>query len=339
MRVYINSYNRCTQNTAGGVQSKIFQTYNALKKKEVDIKLFDKWNDKLADCDILHYFSLSSEYFSEIQYAKGMRKKVVLSSIVPLSGKNKIKMNITADRFFKIHTLVASCKRILDLCDVIIAETNKEKCFIVDAYNIDPTKIVVIPNGISPEVVGGDPSLFRKTYNANGDFVIQIGRIDYNKNLLSVIKALADTNIQLFVIGGPAKGEERYYDECVKAANDNVHFLGWINHKDPMLKSVLSAAKVLVLPSYQEIFGNAIFEALANGTNVVVSNVLPVDEWGLTHAVETINPNDINDIKEKIVLSLKKEIDPQVEIFVNNKYSFDSIADMHIDLYKTLLSK
>lgn len=337
MKIFINSYNRCTQNAAGGVQSKIFQTYNALKKKDIDVKLFDKWNDKLADCDIVHYFSLTAEYFFEIPYLKGMGKKIVLSSIVPLSGRNKIKLNIAADRFFKMHTLVACCKRILDMCDVIIAETSKERNFIIDAYNVDPSRIVVIPNGISPEVLGGDASLFRNTYNVSGDFVIQVGRIDRNKNLLSVIKALDGTDIPLYVIGGPAKGEEKYYDECKKTANDNVHFLGWIDHKDPMLRSALQAAKVLVLPSYQEIFGNAIFEALANGTNVVASNVLPVNEWGFSSAVETIDPYNIQDIRNKIQIAMAKDVDSEVKTYVNKEYSFDSIADKHIELYKSLL--
>lgn len=337
MKVFINSYNRCTQNTAGGVQSKIFQTYNALKKKDVDINLFDKWNDKLADCDIVHYFSLSPEYFSEIQYVKGMGKKVVLSSVVPITGERKIKLSIAAGKYLKMHTLVYCCKVILDLCDAIITETSKEKDFIVEAYNVDPSKIIVIPNGISQEILDGDSTLFKKSYNEEGDFVIQVGRIDQNKNLLSVIKALAGTGIQLYVVGGPAKGEEKYFDDCKSAASDNVHFLGWINHNDPMLKSALRAAKVLVLPSYEEIFGNVIFEALANGTNVVASNVLPVDEWGFSSAVETINPHDILDIRNKIKIALSKDIDPSIESFVKNEYSFSAIANKHINLYKSLL--
>ena len=337
MKVFINSYNRCTQNTAGGVQSKIFQTYNALKKKDVDINLFDKWNDKLADCDIVHYFSLSPEYFSEIQYVKGMGKKVVLSSVVPITGERKIKLSIAAGKYLKMHTLVYCCKVILDLCDAIITETSKEKDFIVEAYNVDPSKIIVIPNGISQEILDGDSTLFKKSYNEEGDFVIQVGRIDQNKNLLSVIKALTGTGIQLYVVGGPAKGEEKYFDDCKSAASDNVHFLGWINHNDPMLKSALRAAKVLVLPSYEEIFGNAIFEALANGTNVVASNVLPVNEWAFSSAVETINPHDILDIRNKIKIALSKDIDPSIESFVKNEYSFSAIANKHINLYKSLL--
>ena len=266
-----------------------------------------------------------------------MGKKVVLSSVVPITGERRIKLSIAAGKYLKMHTLVYCCKVILDLCDAIITETSKEKDFIVEAYNVDPSKINVIPNGISQEILDGDSTLFKKLYNEEGDFVIQVGRIDQNKNLLSVIKALAGTGIQLYVVGGPAKGEEKYFDDCKSAASDNVHFLGWINHNDPMLKSALRAAKVLVLPSYEEIFGNAIFEALANGTNVVASNVLPINEWGFSSVVETINPHDIQDIRKKIKIALSKDIDPSVESFVKKEYSFSAIANKHIKLYKSLL--
>lgn len=337
MKIFIDSYNRCTQNTAGGVQSKIIDYYHVLMNKGIDVKLFDKWNDKLSDCDIVHFFSLTPEYFFEIPYIKGMGKKVVISSIVPISGKFKIKMNIAADRYLNLHTLVSCNKVILNLCDLIIAETSKEKQFIMDAYGADPSKIVVIPNGISPEILGGDARLFREKYEESGDFVIQVGRIDHNKNLLSVIKALDGTNIPLYVIGGPAKGQEKYYEECRKCANSNVHFLGWIKHDDPMLKSALRAAKVLVLPSFEEIFGNAIFEALANGTNVVASNVLPVDEWGLDSVVETINPHDVGDIKEKLLRAIAKNVDTEVEKRVLREFSYEAITDRHIELYKSMI--
>lgn len=337
MKIYIDSYNQCTQNKAGGVQSKIFDIYKSLKKKNIDVKLFNKWEDKLEDSDIVHFFSLTSEYFSEIQYLKGMEKKVVLSSIVPISGKNKIKLNIFAGKNFKLHTLVACCKEILDLCDAIITETSKEKNFIAETYNIDPNRIFIIPNGISQDVLDGDASLFRETHKEERDFILQVGRIDQNKNLLSVIKALDSTDIPLYIIGGPAKGQEKYYEECKKTAGNNVHFLGWISHKDPMLRSALRAAKVLVLPSFEEIFGNAMFEALANGTNVVASNVLPVSEWGFSSAVEIIDPHDVDDIRKKIQIAINKDFDPTIEQYVKNEYSFDAIADKHISLYKSLI--
>lgn len=335
MKVYIDSYNTCRQNSAGGVQSKILDTCEQLKTAGLEVSLFNKWEDKVEDCDILHFFKLSNEYESLLKLAKKKGVKIVISAIVALEGGNRIALGLKIGKY--LHLPVSLSKEILDLSDAIITETILEKEFICKYYKIPTQKITVIPNGISPSILNGDPTLFRAKYDIEGKFVLQLGRFDKNKNQLNVIRALKETDVKVVFIGGPDAGQKDYFEKCKQESNSNMILAGWINHSDPMLASALLAADVLVLPSYKEIFGNAIFEGIANSTKVVATNVLPIKQWGLGEMVLPVDPSDLSDIKDKILRSLDLECNRGIVSKVIKEYSFSSIAEQHISLYNKVL--
>lgn len=246
MKILFDSYNTCCQNKAGGVQNKIKDLYNSLLSKSYEVDLFNKWKHSLDDYEILHLFKVSFEYWNLIQYAKSKGKKIVLSAVIPLSGGAKIKLDILLCKLLHLHTANFFTKRILETVDVVVTETGREKQFIVDVFNIPSNKVRVIPNGISLDFNITDANLFCERFNINRNFVIQVGRIDRNKNLLSVIKALKGTGVDLVVVGGPAPDEMEYFEECKRNSDETVHYVGWIKHDDPLLVSALKAAKVLV---------------------------------------------------------------------------------------------
>ena len=334
MKILFDSYNNCCQNKAGGVQNKILDLYNNLKSHSYDVTLFNKWEHKIEDYDILQLFKVSFEYWSEISYAKSLGKKVILSSVIPLNNRLKIKLDLLLCKLFHIHTANYFTKRIFEAVDAVVTETIKEKQFIEDVFGISSSKLVVIPNGISLVFEKADPVLFREKYNLLEDFVIQVGRIDRNKNLLSVIKALKNTGIHLVVVGGPASDEIDYYQECKMESDETVHFVGWIDHKDPLLASALKAAKVLVLPSHNEIFGNAVFEGAMAGCNIVLTEALPYEEWGLGDKVYPINPDSIDDIRCKLIKAFETPVDSSVSEDVYRNFSIDAVAKRHVELYE-----
>lgn len=336
MKILFDSYNCCTQNKAGGVQSKIKDTFKEISNQGIEIKLFDKWNDKVDDYDLVHFFKLSGEHYSLMRLAKNKGKKIVLSSIVALEGESRIRTGLLLGKLHIPNSIVYS-KRQLDLCDAIVTETEKEKVFIIENYKVSPSKIFVIPNGISPTILGGNPTLFREKYNITKPFVLQLGRFDKNKNQINVIRALKDTDIPLVLVGGPDSNEKSYFEQCKLEASSNVIFTGWIEHSNPLLSSAIAAADVLVLPSYKEIFGNAVFEGIANNTKIVATDVLPIEQWGLGNMVLPINAVDIGDIKNKIMKSLSLECNNDIVSKVLTEYSFERIAQRHITLYTDLL--
>ena len=337
MKILFDSYNCCRQNQAGGVQNKILDLYNCLTQKKVNVTLFNKWEHKVENFDVLHLFKVSSEYLGLIQYAKSKGIMIVLSAIIPLAGRKKIKADLLLCRLFHLHTANYFTKRIFNIVDVIVTETEKEKQFIIDVFNIEPTKICVIPNGISLDFNAADEEMFCEHYGISKSFVIQVGRIDQNKNLLSVIKALKGSGIELVVVGGPAPDEIDYFEECKRISDETVHYVGWIKHDDPMLVSALKAAKVLVLPSHKEIFGNAVFEGAMAGNNIVLTKELPCKEWGMEDKFYVIDPDNVDDIKAKLLEAYSHPVDIDIVKDVKMRYSIDAISVKHIELYGRLI--
>lgn len=133
-------------------------------------------------------------------------------------------------------------------------------------------KAVVIPLGIAP----GDGAV-----HGNGvpyPYVLALGRIHPKKGLDVLIRAFAQAaardaalNRWRLLIAGT--GEARYLEELralVQSCGcaDRVEFTGWIS--GARRESTLRDAAVVAMPSHQENFGFAAFEAMARGVPVVV---------------------------------------------------------------------
>lgn len=337
MKVLIDSYNECFQNDSGGVRIKI-EYFMQYMSKLVDAKLFNKWEDKITEYEILHVFKPGIQNYAFIMHAKRNGVPVVVSSIVPSESKKKIKIKKLIDRCVNLNTPYRFMKKIFNVADVVIAETIFEKDYLIFAYGVDEAKVYVIPNGVSFSEQYVDSSYFEEVTGIREQFVLQVGRFDRNKNQLSTIQAVQGTDIHVVFIGGPDKDDMKYYDECVSAATDNVHFLGWVDHNNPLLQSAYRACHSFILPSYSEILGNALIEAASFGANIISTNVLPLDSWGIREDCFVINPANINDIKEKIIQSQNTEKREILSEKIKQKFNWNVIAKEHYEIYRRLLN-
>lgn len=336
IKVLVNSYLNFAQNIAGGVYSKVLNHIKSSQGSDVTIKAFDLWNDKVRDYDIIHYFALKTEFFDQLIMSKRLGKKIVISSIVTIADGFKIKIKILLGKLLHLQTNENIKQQMLIMADAVITETELEKKFIINVYSISKDKVHVIPNGVSEEIIDGDPNLFKRKYGISQDFILQVGRFDPNKNQLSVIRAMKNSKIPIVFVGGPDSTNPEYYKMCLKEASENCYFTGWINHSDPLMASVYAAAKVLVLPSHHEIFGNAIFEGAMTGCNIVATNVLPLDEFGFSDHVFAVDSHSIDSIRTALLKAYAEPIDEVFVTFVRNKYSLSSIFAKHSSLYKRL---
>ena len=130
-----------------------------------------------------------------------------------------------------------------------------------------------------------NPIFFSKTHvTGQIDSISYVGRINKNKNLTIVLRALAilkKENIifNLHVVGGY---KDNYYEKEINAlVSDNelagqVTFYGWQTQEQ--ILGVHEKCRIFVLPSQQETMPVVIGEAMALGKVVVASNVGAVSE-------------------------------------------------------------
>lgn len=336
MRVLFQAYDTFAQNEAGGVRTKIMALYDHLRSLGCEVDMFDKWKTKISDYDIIHFFKASYSHLGLMEYARESGKKIVLSSIVPLADSGKIRFHMLLNKFVPLHTAHDLTRRNFEMSDVIITESKSESAFIQRNYNISPSKLTALPNGVNLAFLHGDPDICREKFGLRKDFVLQVGRIDPNKNQLTTIRALNGSGIPLVIVGGADPSAPEYERKCRETADENTVFTGWISASDPMLPSLYAAAKTLVLPSINEIYGNVIMEGGIAGCSLSCSDRVPLADWGLDKYIDFFDPYSEQSLRNSIDRQFAQNVPcSQVEFF-RNFFSWERIAKEHIGIYESL---
>lgn len=337
MKVAITGYNSCCFNYSGGVQVRIKKIYELLSQREdIDVEYFHPMETDINSIDVLHLFKLEPEYFSLVKKAKSKGVKIVISSIVPLNSGFKIDLYRYIINKLPILTSYKMLFNILSLVDKIIVETHEELNFIAKHFGVKSQKMAIIPNGIDEMAYEGEE--IYEIIGGKKDYVLHVGRIDANKNQLSLIKALKNTNIDVVFIGGDDSGNYSYVNKCLDLVEGDpyFHFLGWIDSKSVILKSAYSKAKVFAFPSYQETFGLALLEAAVSGCNIALSNTLPIHDFHVFDDAYLFNPRDVDDIRSKVLTAFNAPLNKNIKESVIKTFSWGKVIDEHIKIYSRL---
>jgi glycosyltransferase involved in cell wall biosynthesis len=230
--------------------------------------------------------------------------------------------------------------------DIIIAVSNFTKKIIVDKYNIDPSKIEVVHNGINMNEYEGSDRKFDmlklKEFGIQivlfaGRLTLQKGPDYFLKTAKEVIKYVPNS---MFVIAGSGDMEHQIMRQAAEIGISNkVSFVGYLRGDE--LNSIYKSADVLVMPSVSEPFGITALEALANKTPVLVSKQSGVAEV-ITHALKA-DFWDVDEMVNKITVLLKNKSLQQCLQENGNKevrkLSWTHAAKKCVNLYKKLLKK
>lgn len=141
----------------------------------------------------------------------------------------------------------------------------------------------------------------------NRPYFLTLSTLEPRKNLLNTIRAFEklvserkNKNLALFICGKKGwKIEELFKKENL--SSENIFFTGFVEEED--LPFLYSNALALCYVSFYEGFGLPPLEAMACGTTVIYGNNSSMPEV-IGDAGLAANPNDLNDIRQKMELLL-----------------------------------
>ncbi len=167
---------------------------------------------------------------------------------------------------FKFFTIMLY-KYFYNNYDLIISQSNYMKTDLIDNFDTDNNKIVVINNPVDIDKINKSSSTKEILFDKNKINIIVVGRLEEVKGYDLLIQAFAqlNNNFELYLIGDGSQKETLF--KLTQSLNiiQRIHFLGF---QDNPYK-YMAQADLMVLSSRYEGFPNVVLEANACGLPVV----------------------------------------------------------------------
>lgn len=233
------------------------------------------------------------------------------------------------------------CARILMKTNIITSPTPAAARLLAEHVTKD---IRAISNGIDlgrfrPHEVS--TSLIQK-YNLPDTFILFVGRLDREKNIDLVIKAMplvTDPRIH-FVIAGNGNSRKELEALAEKGQRERVHFLGFVPDED--LPDLYAAAKCFINMGTAELQSIVTMEAMATALPIIGANAVALP--ALIHTGENgvlVEPGDLQGvasaINEVFTDDERRKAMGKTSLAQIQKHNLDEVIQLYEDLYKSLL--
>ncbi len=197
-------------------------------------------------------------------------------------------------------------KEALDIADRVIAVSYYTKRLLTSYYQVDPNKIEVVHNGVSPLPYQPRPNSYHFAHKR--PVVSFMGRLTNQKGAHFFInvgkKVMQSMPSVLFILAGSG---HLYHELLLHTAGQNltakVLFSGFVRGKQK--RRLLERSDVFVMPSVSEPFGLVALEAAQHHTPVIVSKNSGVGE--IMRTAVKIDFWDEERMAEKIINLLKDQ--------------------------------
>ena len=208
---------------------------------------------------------------------------------------------------------------------------------------MDPSRIIVIPNGIDVADVDrlGREPLTHKWFDADQPPVVTAtGRLTHQKGFDVLLRAFALARarrpMRLIVLGkGPEHSRLQALAENLGVEGD-VELSGHVGNPLPYLRR----AALFVLPSRWEGLSNALLEAMASGTPIVAtrctgsSELLDGGRYG-----SLVNVGDVDELAQSILDALGKEHRRDGQIQRAKEYDLAKTLRSYVSLFEEELAQ
>jgi len=197
-------------------------------------------------------------------------------------------------------------------------------------------KIVYLPNFV-------DIGEFKPQYEWEEESIVYVGRLSYEKGVVTLIDAVKGIPIKLKIIGdGPLR--ETLISKAEGENIDNVEFLGYKTSNE--LKKLVKKSMFTVLPS--ECYENSprvILESFALGKPVIGARIGGIPELVIDGRTGfTFEPGDRKDLKEKIMFLINSpnriiEMGKNARKFAVEKFNPDRYYSKLMQIYQAAKNK
>jgi len=236
--------------------------------------------------------------------------------------------------------------------DKVIACSDFMRQEIVQALNVSPERISVIPNGVEYQHLIGlrqkyavIPHIRRRWALPEQPLIFFVGRLEWEKGPDLLVGAMPQVLAEFPTAKLILAGKGSYTDHLVTMIQDlgleeSIQLAGFIS--DETRNELYAVADIAVFPSRYEPFGIVALEAMAAGAPVVVSNVGGLSEVvddGVSGLRVDVSSQAIADAILNILHEPKQAAQRarRAQNIVRTQYSWEIIADRVLEVYRDLL--
>jgi glycosyltransferase involved in cell wall biosynthesis len=244
-------------------------------------------------------------------------------------------------------------RRVLDDAAAIICVGRDE--YEAASRRFPDKRVELLPNGVDSAFFSqGDGDAFRTRHGIPADrrVVLCVGRIDYQKNQLGLVRAFEllkrqEPRAHLVLLGPVTVPDyrEKLGDSVeARALHDRVTIVPALRWDDPMLAGAYHASDVFCLPSLHEPFGMVILEAWSAGLPVVAARVGGIPSFTTHgHNILHVDPECPEDIAKALgmVLSnpqLARSLAEHGRARACRDYDWFSISKRLVSIYRDALA-
>ena len=240
-------------------------------------------------------------------------------------------------KYFNNILFTNSCKN----SKRIICFNEKTKSEINDKLNISEEKINILSPSFSKKIENNQeienlPINIQTKYNINWEYLIYNSWVGIEKNLSRLIEVYSkikenDKNISLIILDNKTIKDINFRKEIIEKNLTNKIFFIW-NISDYEKDYFYKNALWIIISHLYSVFPFSLNDALNNDTNILCSNLNNFKNI-LLNKVEYFNPNNTDDIYQKII-SLKKKNNNYSDIFDKNniKQAIQDLSEIIKDL-------
>jgi glycosyltransferase involved in cell wall biosynthesis len=344
MKVTMASY-QALSILKGGPSTQLHRTADHLARQGVEVRYLPGWEEfTTADQDIVHIFGAGLGTHHLARELHLLRVKTVVSPIMfSTHGPSFISLGLRMTRLLQRAWpgLWTDYGMMADTCtwaSHVVPNSRAEADLVRDGLGIPERKITVIPNGVDERFMQADPSLFTGRYGVR-DFVLNVGHIGHGrKNVLNLIRALAEINRPAVIIGRIIAGD--YGEACVREAKlyPHITLIDGLPNDSPMLASAYAACDTFVLPSLFETPGIAALEAGLAGAKVVITPHGGTMEYFGDDAIY-VDPASIASIRDGIRTSLSRPRGERLRERIRSRYLWSHVAAQTRAVYERVMAE